>query len=86
MTERKMTSEELADLAFEIADEHAAGLIESCTVEEEIDGEKWLSFGTGKQCDQVREDCANEIDYLEARGLLHRHPSRPELVRIEEGV
>lgn len=75
---------ELDDLAFNIADEHARVLIDSCCVDEEIDSEKWLSFGTGKQRDQLREDCSDEIDYLEARGMLHRHPTRAELVRIEE--
>lgn len=77
--------EDLADLAFNIADEHCADLIESCTVDIVLDGEPWLTFGGGQRCNELREDCADEIDYLEARGLLRRHPTRPELVRIEEG-
>lgn len=80
-----MTSEELADLAFDIADESAASLVDSVTIDVEVDGEKWLSFRDDEMGDQYREDCANEIDYLEARGLLHRHPAQKHLVRIEEG-
>lgn len=82
-----MTSEELADLAFDIADEASVGVIESCTTEIEIDGETWLDFVISSSVGRSEwEDCENNIEYLEARGLLHRQPDMPGLVRIEEGA
>lgn len=76
-----MTAEQLADLAFDLADEAAAGLIDSETLEIESEGEKWLAFDSFEIVDAYE----NEIDYLEARGLLHRHPARRDLIRLEDG-
>jgi hypothetical protein len=81
-----MTQQELADLAFNIADRTCADLIENCTVEEKLNGEVWLAFDDNEHGDKMQQDCEDEIDYLEARGLLHRHPERKYLVRIEEGA
>lgn len=82
-----MTPEQLADLAFDIADGASVCVIESCTVEIEINGETWLDFILrSKDGPTDLQNCEDEIDYLEARGLLHRHPEMPGVVRIEEGA
>lgn len=80
-----MTNQELDDLAFNIADESAASGIESATLEIEIDGVQWLDFEVSKGTSDW-DSCADYVDYLEARGTLHRHPERVGVVRIEEGA
>lgn len=80
-----MTNQELDDLAFSIADEAAVSGIETTTLEIEIDGEQWLDFQISKGTSHW-DNCADYVDYLEARGTLHRHPERVGVVRIEEGA
>jgi hypothetical protein len=81
----KMSNEELSDLAFNIADEASATVIECHTLGIDIDGVEWRDFEVGTaQHASDWENLSDEVDYLEARGTLHRHPTRPGVVRIEE--
>jgi len=69
--------DELAKLQQEIADDGAISTLESeCAYDDE--GE-WLDTNAY----DIAEPTA-ELRYLELRGLLERHPERPELVRVKE--
>ena len=71
-----MADNELARLQQEIADEGAICVLESeCR---RVDDE-WLDTNTY----DIAEPTA-ELRYLELRGLIERHPERPELVRVKE--
>lgn len=68
----------LAD-ALEIADVHAACLLESCTTPIFVNGKRrWCDSSTD---DGNPEDIEQAIRYLEARGLLERHPEKAHLVQ-----
>lgn len=76
MTE-KMTIEQLA---LDIADESEACVIESSYLVHILDGHQWYNTSC---CDGPEtEDLTRAQAYLTLRGLLIRHPDRPELVRI----
>lgn len=67
--------DELARLEREIAEEGAIALLE-CELRHAEDD--WLDTTTYDEVDPVAE-----LRYLELRGLLERHPERPELVRVK---
>lgn len=71
----------LAD-ALEIADESAESLITSETLCAERDHETWRDLATVE--DIGREGVAQAVRYLEARGLLIKHATVPQLVRFKE--
>jgi hypothetical protein len=79
------TCSEENDLAHGIAEEAARGLIESISVEEEIDGREWIDINhVALDVETVAEACEDDIRYLELRGLLEHHPTRPNLIRLVE--
>lgn len=71
----------LAD-AMEIADQAAWDAI-YCNTSYEGD-HVWHDTTSAHQED--REWIAESVRYLDARGLLIRHPERPELVRLKDGA
>jgi hypothetical protein len=79
MSKEKITIEQLA---LDIADESEASVIESSFVVHILDGKSWYNT---RCCDGPEsEDLIRAQAYLTLRGLLIRHPDRPELVRIKD--
>jgi len=71
---------EVDRLAHEIAEEAARELIDSNSFVEMRDGVEWRDL-TDKEFDCLVE-LELELKYLELRGILRRHPTKPQLVRV----
>jgi hypothetical protein len=67
-------------LAFEIADEDAAALIECNCVDRETDGVSWWDLKSADPCSLA--SIRRAARYLTLRGKLTRHPQRKYLVSI----
>ena len=75
--------EEADRLAHELALASAISAIDSMASIREVDGETWRDLdyncdGNGPIKDFLEDDCL----YLELRGALRHHPTRPNLVQI----
>ena len=71
-------------LAVELADELSFSSIDSQCRTEFVDGAQWADLDTQSSFDPrytVEEAFPDEIRYCELRGLLRRHPERPNLVQ-----
>jgi hypothetical protein len=73
-------SPELAAQAYEIADSMSMCDIECNTHPVEVEGVNW--WNTAIVDPQDDGGVAESLAYLDARGLVIRHPARPELVRF----
>jgi hypothetical protein len=71
-------------IAFELADEYAISCIEGMTHPVDADGESWQSLDGDLFAGTILEALDREIRYAEARGLIRRHATRPELVQFVE--
>lgn len=80
---------EVDRLAHQLALDNAAALIDSMSIWIEEEGDTWqdisetvdnagFSFGP--------DDLADELRYLELRGLLIRHPNNPDWIQIGEPI
>jgi hypothetical protein len=78
-----LDQEEVSHLAHELAEMEARSLISSVSCEEEIDGVEWIDVTQDALAGEpVADACKDELRYLELRGMLEHHPTRPNLVRI----
>ena len=70
----------LSELARTLADQAAKANIESyCGASDE---DFFYDITTGDE--EVADDIAHSVEYLELRGKLQRHPSNPNFVTVTE--
>lgn len=73
-------SPEIAAMAYKIADSMSMCEIESYCAPVESVGCRW--WDTSQPDDVDEGGVAESLAYLEARGLVVRHPDRPHMVRF----
>lgn len=73
-------SPELAAQAYELADSFCMCDIECNTAPVKSDGRRWWNTGAVDEFDDG--GIAKSIEYLDARGLVIRHPDNPHWVRF----
>ncbi len=77
-----MSNESEHTLALEVADCAAPAYWESSCMPVEVDGGSWYDLDSLD--DDERAELAGVIRYCELRGLMQRHPEKPNLFQTLE--
>jgi len=81
-----MPDDELHALMADIADEAAAMDLGAYCTPTMSGGQHWLDTTRPRSWTTDREIVERAIRYLELRGKLQRHASKPDLIRIVSGA
>jgi hypothetical protein len=79
---------ELLALERSLAYEAASGVIDGCCASKRVNGsaidEWWSNIDDVAEVAGIAEEIADAVRYLEARGLIERHPDHPNWVQVRD--
>jgi len=85
MATAPLTEQEVNELGHALAYESCEAILDgACAQETDLDGEPGYWFNTEVVYELAADDVAKVLKYLSARGLLIRHPRRPNWVQIHD--